>query len=145
MSLVLDCSVTLAWLLPDEDPRPVQAVLDRIVASRAWVPNLWRLEVANSLQSAVRRKRIDAAFRDASLADLGLLNIQADPDTANFAWGETLRLADAHDLTLYDATYLELARRLSLPLASQDKSLRLAAKKCKVPLLGMRGDRMTAS
>ena len=43
MSLVLDCSVTLAWLLPDEDSRPVQAVLDRIVASRAWVPNLWRL------------------------------------------------------------------------------------------------------
>jgi predicted nucleic acid-binding protein len=145
VSLVLDCSVTLAWLLPDEDSRPAQAVLDRIVASRAWVPGLWRLEVANSLQSAVRRKRIDAAFRDASLADLGLLNIQVDPDTANFAWGETLRLADAHDLTLYDAAYLELARRLSLPLASQDKSLRLAAKKCKVALLGMRGDRMSAS
>lgn len=145
MSLVLDCSVTLAWLLPDEDPKPVQAVLDRIVASRAWVPGLWRLEVANSLQSALRRKRIDAAFRDASLADLALLNIQVDPDTASFAWGETLRLADAHGLTPYDAAYLELARRLSLPLASQDKSLRLAAKKCKVPLLGMRGDRMTAS
>lgn len=145
MSLVLDCSVALAWLLPDEDPKPVQAVLDRIVASRAWVPGLWRLEVANSLQSALRRKRIDAAFRDASLADLALLNIQVDPDTASFAWGETLRLADALGLTLYDAAYLELARRLSLPLASQDKSLRLAAKKCKVPLLGMRGDRMTAS
>ncbi|TAN03888.1 MAG: hypothetical protein EPN36_10765 [Rhodanobacteraceae bacterium] len=49
------------------------------------------------------------------------------------------------DLTLYDAAYLELARRLSLPLASQDKSLRLAAKKCKVPLLGMRGDKMAAA
>lgn len=141
MSLVLDCSVTLAWLLPDEDSKPVQAVLDRIVASRAWVPNLWRLEVANSLQSAVRRNRIDAAFRDASLGDLALLNIQVDPDTTNFAWGETLRLADAYDLTLYDAAYLELAHRLSLPLASQDKSLRLAAKKCKVPLLGVRGDK----
>ena len=74
-----------------------------------------------------------------------MLNIQVDPDTANFAWGETLRLAHTHDLKLYDAPYLELARSLSWPLASQDKLLRLAAKKCKMPLLAMRGDKMTAS
>lgn len=141
MSLVLDCSITLAWLLPDETAAPAEAVLDRIVASRAWVPALWRLEVANSLQMAVRRKRIDTTFRDASLADLGLLNILVDPDTDNFAWRETLQLAVAHDLTLYDAAYLELAVRLSLPLASQDKSLRRAARRCKVPLLGTRGDK----
>lgn len=141
MSLVLDCSVALAWLLPDEKDGPAQAVLDRIVASRAWVPALWRLEVANSLQSAVRRRRIDAVFRDASLADLDLLNIQVDPDTASFAWSDTLRLADAYGLTVYDAAYLELARRLSLPLASQDEQLRRAAAKCKVPLLGKRGDK----
>ncbi|EQD30648.1 PilT protein domain protein [mine drainage metagenome] len=141
MSLVLDCSVTLAWLLPNEDAGPAQAVLDRIVASRAWVPTLWRLEVANSLQSAVRRKRIDAAFRDASLSDLDLLTIQIDPDTASFAWSETLRLADTYDLTVYDAAYLELAQRLSLPLASQDGQLRLAAKKCSVALLGRHGDK----
>lgn len=138
MSLVLDCSVTLAWLLPNEESGRAQAVLDRVVASRAWVPSLWRLEVANSLQSAVRRKRIDAAFRDASLADLDLLNIQIDPDTASFAWNDTLRLADAHGLTVYDAAYLELAQRLSLPLASQDTQLRVAATECNVPLLGGR-------
>lgn len=140
MSLVLDCSVTLAWLLPDEDSEPAQAVLDRIVASRAWVPTLWRLEVASSLQSAVRRQRIDAVFRDASLADLDLLNIQVDPDTAGFAWGDTLRLSDTHGLTVYDAAYLELALRLSLPLASLDGPLRRAAAKCNVPLLGGPGD-----
>lgn len=136
MSLVLDCSVTLAWLLPDEQSAPAQAVLDRIVASRAWVPSLWRLEVANSLQMAVRRKRIDFAFRDASLADLALLNVQIDPDTSGFAWTDTLRLADAHGLTLYDAAYLELAQRLSLPLATCDAELRRAAMACQVPLLG---------
>lgn len=140
MSLVLDCSVTLAWLLPNEESGPAQTVLDRIVASRAWVPSLWRLEVANSLQSAVRRKRIDAQFRDASLADLELLNIQIDPDTASFAWNDTLRLADVHGLTVYDAAYLELAQRLSLPLASQDTQLRVAATNCNVPLLGGRSD-----
>lgn len=136
MSLVLDCSVALAWLLPDEHAEPAQQVLDRIVASRAWVPALWRLEVANSLQMAVRRGRIDARFRDASLADLALLNIQVDPDTSGFAWTDTLQLADAHTLTVYDAAYLELALRLSLPLATRDAQLREAAAARKVPLLG---------
>lgn len=137
MSVVLDCSVTLAWLLPDEQSKPAQAVLDRVVASRAWVPALWRLEVANSLQMAVRRRRIDSAFRNASLADLALLNIQVDADTNGFAWSDTLQLADAHGLTLYDAAYLELARRLSLPLATLDSDLRRAAASCEVPLLGL--------
>ncbi|MGS1118026.1 type II toxin-antitoxin system VapC family toxin [Castellaniella sp. UC4442_H9] len=137
MSLVLDCSVALAWLLPDEHEIPAQKVLDRIVVSRAWVPDLWRLEVANSLQVAVRRGRIDAAFRDASLADLSLLNIQVDPDTSSFAWSDTLHLAEAHGLTLYDAAYLELALRLGLPLASRDGALRKAAVACEVPLLGV--------
>ncbi|HEX7326374.1 MAG TPA: type II toxin-antitoxin system VapC family toxin [Rhodanobacteraceae bacterium] len=136
MSLVLDCSVALAWLLPDERAKAAQAVLDRIAVSRAWVPELWRLEVANSLQVAVRHKRIDAAFRDASLADLSLLNIQIDPDTSSFAWSDTLQLADAHGLTLYDAAYLELALRLGLPLASRDRQLRKAARSHKVLLLG---------
>jgi predicted nucleic acid-binding protein len=136
MSLVLDCSVTLAWLLPDEDAASAQAVLDRVAASRAWVPSLWRLEVANSLQSAVRRRRIDAAFRDASLDDLGLLNIQADPDTAGFAWRDTLQLSDACGLTVYDAAYLELALRLGLPLATHDAQLRRAATYQDVVLLG---------
>lgn len=136
MSLVLDCSVTLAWLLPDERARPAQAVLDRVAASRAWVPELWRLEVANSLQVAVKHGRIDAAFRDASLADLSLLNIQIDPDTSSFAWRETLQLAETHGLTLYDAAYLELAQRLGLPLASRDRALRKAAAACRIPLLG---------
>ncbi|MGH8152656.1 MAG: type II toxin-antitoxin system VapC family toxin [Rhodanobacteraceae bacterium] len=118
MSLVLDCSVALAWLMPDEQASTAQAVLDRVVASRAWVPSLWHLEIGNSLTAAVHRKPIDATFRDASLADLAMLNIQVDPDTHRFIWTDTLRLAQTYPLTLYDASYLELAMRLSLPLAT---------------------------
>lgn len=99
------------------------------------MPTLWRLEVANSLQMAVKRKRIDAAFRDASLADLALLNIHADPDTDRFAWGDTLRIAQGQGLTLYDAAYLELALRLSLPLATLDRDLQQAAKASGVAVL----------
>lgn len=137
MSLVLDSSVTLAWLFPDESTLAAQQVLDRVAASRAWVPSLWALEVGNSLQMAIRRKRIDAAFRDVSLEDLAMLTIQVDPDTHGFAWTDTLKLADQHQLTLYDAAYLELAQRLSLPLASLDRDLRSAASRLGVPLLGL--------
>ena len=82
-----------------------------------------RLEVANALQMAVRRKRIDAAFRDESLADLGQLNIAADPDTDVFAWSTSLQLAQSHQLTVYDAAYLKLALRMALPLATLDQDL----------------------
>jgi predicted nucleic acid-binding protein len=134
--VVLDSSVTLAWLYSDELTDPVRQVFERVTATRAWVPALWRLEVANSLHMAVRRKRIDAAFRDASLADLALLNIGTDPDTDAFAWSTTLQLAQSHGLTVYDAAYLELAQRMALPLAALDEELRSAGRALGVALLG---------
>ena len=70
MSLVIDSSITLAWLFDDERTPQADAVMRQVAKAGAVVPSLWRLEVANGLQSAVRRKRIDAAFRDASIADL---------------------------------------------------------------------------
>ena len=136
MSLVLDSSVTLAWLFSDEGGAAVDEVFAQVVAGKAWVPTLWRLEVANSLTTALRRQRISADFRDQSLADLALLNIVADPDTDAFAWSATLRLADLHRLTLYDAAYLELALRLNSPLATLDQDLRNAAQAQGVLLLG---------
>jgi len=136
VSVVLDSSVTLAWLYSDELTDPVRQVFERVTATRAWVPALWRLELANSLHMAVRRKRIDAAFRNASLADLALLNIGTDPDTDAFAWSTTLQLAEAHGLTVYNAAYLELAQRMALPLATLDEELRAAGRAVGVVLLG---------
>jgi predicted nucleic acid-binding protein len=84
----------------------------------------------------VRRKRHDAAFRDATLADLAQLPIQVDAETDQHAWGATLHLAERYQLTLYDAAYLELALRRDLPLATLDEDLRQAANTEKVRLLG---------
>jgi predicted nucleic acid-binding protein len=70
------------------------------------------------------------------LVDLILLPIYCDQETNDHVWGGTLELADRHRLTVYDATYLELALRLSLPLASLDEDLRKAAQLESVPLLG---------
>jgi predicted nucleic acid-binding protein len=85
---------------------------------------------------STRRRRHDAAFRDATLVDLTHLPIQVDGETDIHAWTETLDLAEYHQLTLYDAAYLELARRRGLPLATLDRDLRRAAVTEKVRVLG---------
>jgi len=136
MSLVLDSSVTLAWVYADETTEPVRHVFDILSREGAWVPGLWRLEVAHVLEIGVRRGRHSAAFRDAALDDLLLLPIQVDEETDGHAWGETLSLAERHGLTLYDAAYLDLALRKNVPLATLDQDLGRAAAGENVKLLG---------
>ncbi len=92
--------------------------------------------MANVLAMSVRRGRIDESFLGATLADLELLPIQTDADTEKHAWRGTLRLAQKHRLTVYDAAYLELAQRRGLPLATLDRELRAAAEAEAVALLG---------
>jgi predicted nucleic acid-binding protein len=135
MSLVLDSSITLAWVYGEETTPAVRHVFDLLSRGGAWVPGLWRLEVANVLEMNVRRKRHNTDFRDATLADLAQLRIEIDSETDLHAWGATLRLATRHRLTLYDAAYLELALRRDSPLATLDEDLRHAAAAEKVELL----------
>jgi predicted nucleic acid-binding protein len=137
MSLVLDSSVAIASVIDVEITPAVLETMELIIENRAWVPSLWRLEVANILEMGVRRRRFDASYRDKALANLSLLPIAIDPETDRQAWGATLRLAELHRLTLYDAAYLELAKRRALPLATLDKELRAAAHVEGVSLLGV--------
>ena len=136
MSVVLDSSATLAWVYSGEITEPIRRVFDLVAENGAWVPGLWKLEVANILEMGVRRGRHDAAFRNSTLADLALLPISVDAETDRQAWGATLRLSERHRLTLYDAAYLELALRRGLPLASLDAELRRAAQAEGVVVLG---------
>jgi predicted nucleic acid-binding protein len=136
MSPVIDASLTLAWFFEDERTPAIDSVLDEVATTGALAPALWRLEVANGLQTAKRRKRIDAAFRNRALARLAELPIAIDPETDAQAWTATLGLADRFDLTLYDAAYLELALRRAAPLASLDAALRGAAQALGIALKG---------
>ena len=137
MSLVIDSSITLSWCFEDERTDVTATLLYRVAETGALVPALWRLEVANGLQVALRRGRIDVAYRDATIANLRDLAIDVDPETDRKAWSEILQLADRFRLTLYDAAYLELAQRRQLPLASLDNDLRAAGQMLGVPLLGL--------
>lgn len=135
MSLVLDCSAALAWFFEDEQTDAIKDLLQRVAGGGAVVPSLWRLEVANGLQTAVCRGRITTVHRDAPPADLGVLSIVVDAETDRYAWSTTLELADRFRLTAY-AAYLELASRRRLPLASLDQPLRTAANALSVLLIG---------
>ncbi len=137
MSFVIDASLTVTWYFEDEITDTTKALLDTVAVEGAVVPPLWRLEVASAFQTGIRRKRIDAAYRDASLTDLARLPIIVDGDADAHAWSTTLRLSDRYGLTIYDACYLELARRLSLPLATLDQELRRATSALGLPLLGV--------
>jgi predicted nucleic acid-binding protein len=137
MSLVLDSSVTLAWIHRHETTQAVDDVFERLSLESAWVPSLWRLEVANVLQIGIRQRRYEADFRNSALSDLAMFPIHLDPETDRQAWGATAQLAERHGLTLYDATYLELALRRGLPLATLDRELRAAAERERLQTLGM--------
>jgi len=135
---VIDASVTLSWVYTDEHSAASDALLARVAGQGAVVPALWRLEIANALQVGLKRKRIDATYRDAAIRKLVLLPIETDPDTNYYAWSTTLSLAESHQLTVYDASYLELALRLSLPLATRDDQLAAAASSAGATLLPTR-------
>lgn len=135
MTLVLDASLTLASILHDEVTEQAQDRMREAFGQTVWVPSLWRLEVANVLRNAVRRGRCDAIFVDQALGELELLPIRIDTETDARAWGATMLLSRTEDLTLYDAAYLELAIRLGATLASCDKTLVDAARRCGVEVL----------
>jgi len=136
VSLVIDCSMTLSWYFEDERTTARIAVLNQVADAGAVVPALWRLEVLNGLQVAVRRGRITVSYRDVSLTDLRALSISTDPGTSRQAWSGTLHLFYHFGLSPYDAAYLEVALRRLLPLATLDGELARAAEAENVPLVG---------
>ncbi len=135
MPFVLDSSVALAWLLPDEGSEAVDQLADRLDHDFAIVPAIWALEVGNALLVAQRRGRIkdDELLRFAQA--LEALPIEVDQDAASRNLLQILAVARKLALTSYDASYVELAHRLALPLATLDERLRSACHAMHVPLL----------
>lgn len=134
-ALVLDASVVLAIALQETDLHLTVPIMTRVADEGAAVPGIWHLEVGNILLMTERRQNISAAARVAELEDLAKLPITVDTETASRAWRDTATLADRYRLTLYDAAYLELSIRLSIPLATFDTALRRAATTAGVVLL----------
>ena len=125
---VVDASIALAWLLPDEETDKAETVMVLARRSGAIAPALFPLEGANALRSNLRRGRLDAIYRDAALDQLDKAAVARDLEAYDpTVLRETVRLSDKHDLTVYDAAYLELALRHDAPLGTLDDDLRRAA------------------
>jgi predicted nucleic acid-binding protein len=133
--LVVDASIALTWCFEDEVTADTEAIGTRVDSEGAVVPHLWRLEIANALLLAERRGRLGRAKLEQRLELLAALPISTDADTDIHAWADTLLLARAQRLTLYDAAYLELAIRRNLELATLDRDLQRAARKMGVAVL----------
>jgi predicted nucleic acid-binding protein len=136
MRYVLDCSLALAWALPDEHSKRAEHLLAEVSdESQLWVPALWWYELANALVMAHRRHRLTDSDSTRLLELYGSLPIQTDahlnPDTLR----RVHALAKEHALSAYDAAYLELAQRKDMPLATLDRRLTGAARKAGVELV----------
>ena len=135
MAMVIDASVTLAWVFVDEWSEFTDALLGQLPQTRAVVPLIWLLEIANALTVAERRRRIARADSDRFIAELLGLPIEVDDGSLAPAFGTVLALARQTGLSVYDASYLELAQRRGLPLATQDRRLAAAAAQLEIPLV----------
>ncbi|WP_245453219.1 type II toxin-antitoxin system VapC family toxin [Aquibium carbonis] len=124
MSFVMDASVILAWILPDEVSERADAIVRSLSVTGAVAPAIWPMEIRNALLSAERRRRIDPATTQELLAILGTHPVAIDN---HIDLDRAMLLARNHRLTLYDAAYLELATRRRLPLATLDGRLAAAA------------------
>jgi len=134
--LVIDCSVTMAWCFEDEASGYADTVLERLKTQEATVPAIWPLEVANVLLVAQRSQRLSEADSTRFLQLLGHLPLQVDKDSTVHVFSDVLPLAKLHDLSSYDAAYLELAVRANGALATLDKRLRTAAEEIGVTIAG---------
>src|SRR5450432_1300342 len=135
MKAVIDASFIASLFLPDETNDKTTALIQHIARDGAVVPALWQLEVTNMLLMAERRKRLNASEVSQVLEAMDALPITLQPTLSFQQRSEILNLARQHNLTSYDASYLELSMRLGLPLATLDKSLQKAATAVGVRLL----------
>ena len=134
-AFVADASVAIGWVHPAQATKQTAAMLDAIAdGATLEVPALWSLEVANALIVLVRRRKLAEDERRAGLGWLGGLRVRVDHEMSGLAFSRLSELALTHRLSVYDAAYLELAARRSLPLGCQDGPLRAAATRAGVRL-----------
>ncbi len=132
MPLVIDANIVIRWFQSSRNALADQA-LDELSETGAIVPALWRWEFQDVL-----RRLYDGGYlsmtMDQALAEMTHLPIEID-DRNTGLFGDEAQLAKNFGLSIYDAAYLEVAVRRSLPLATLDKKLAAAAKRAGVPYM----------
>ena len=137
--IVIDASAAAPWFIPEDRSAVSEQMYADVMTSPGQfsAPSLWLWETSNILLAAFRRRRMTQDNLDAGLALLDACPIEFDPAPNLHYRSQTLRLAQAHSLSFYDASYLQLALRLNGQLASLDRTLINAAKVCGIPCLDL--------
>lgn len=125
MTFIIDASASVGWFIENQVTDYSEAVAGTLEHDSAIAPLLWHLEMTNALRTACKRKVLDITRAHQSLATLESLPIRIEHTPSRPS--ELFALALRHNLSTYDATYLDLALRLRLPIATQDDALREAA------------------
>jgi predicted nucleic acid-binding protein len=129
--IVVDCSYTLAMVMPDER---VPASMPQVAAARMLVPSIWPYEVANAFRNAIRRRRVDETAITGVCARIEGLGIEVVP-THDAGVRQHFAVTAAHGLTAYDAAYVELALQRRCALATLDARLADAARNAGLAIL----------
>ncbi|MFN0315696.1 MAG: type II toxin-antitoxin system VapC family toxin [Burkholderiales bacterium] len=132
MAFVADNSVILAWFVSSQSTAYSEKILRRVAAEEIHVPVVWPLEFSNALRQLERRRKLNPETTAAILDSVDALGPRGD--AAPPSKPRLLDLARQYDLSVYDASYLELAIRLSVKLATQDGPLAEASKKAGLKL-----------
>jgi len=135
VAFVLDASAALAVLLANHTLGNIASLTMLLEADAPVVPAVFMPEILNVLVKGERQARGKTTVLDRQLQDISDMAVTTDPDTSLYLVSRTLPLARTHRLSIFDATYLELAMRLALPLATFDNGLIRGAQAERVALL----------
>jgi predicted nucleic acid-binding protein len=130
---VLDTSVTMGWCFEDEACATSDLALDSLRVNPAMAPAIWPLEVGNVLLVGERRGRLTEAQSSRFLELLAQLPIEVDDSPTDL--GSVVAIGRNHGLSSYDASYLALAVKLGVRLATVDGRMAEAARRTGVQLL----------
>lgn len=133
--IVLDASLVMAWLVAEQLPAADADVYETLPANLILVPSHWPLEIGNALRSRMRTGQLSFGNFRAIMDRLDLLNIQMQDPIAVDGIGPLAQFAVTHNLTTYDAAYVQLALQRAVPLATLDRAMRSAAVTLNIPLL----------
>lgn len=133
--IVVDASLMVAWLLQEDNVLIVPEAYQSLPEQDIFVPSHWPVEVANALLANVRRRRIAIDRVESILGTLGVFRILVDTPIAIDQMSDLTHFAASQKLTVYDASYVQLAFEENVPLATLDQDMRRAARQLNIPLV----------
>jgi predicted nucleic acid-binding protein len=132
VAFVADNSVTIAWFIASQANATTDALLDRASAEAVHVPFIWRAEFASALLTLAHNRRLPPSRVPAILEEIDRLELVEDTSPPSVRL--LVDISRRYALSAFDASYLELALRLKLPLAARDAPLRKAAERAGIQL-----------